>query len=269
MIRLPELTSPFGFIFFTLIFFIIITGRYLLVSGLFYGIFYLWYPEKWQARKLSKRAYPPQQLKKEMRWSLITSLLFSVMATLTLILWEKGWTQVYIDPLAYGWYYLPLSLLLSLAFQETYYYWLHRWMHLPAVFKRVHKVHHDSNITSPFTAFSFHPLEGFLQALMLPLTLLILPMHPLVILLLLMIMSISSVINHLNIEIYSSRFQNSSVGKWLVGATHHSMHHSQFKYNYGLYFTLWDRWKKTESPLYSKMVEGLTGRGRVPKKGTV
>lgn len=262
MIQLPELTQPAGFLFFCLLFFIIITGRYLMISGLFYGIFYIWYRNKWQERKLSRRAYPPRQLKREVRWSMITSLLFSVMATVTLLLWQKGYTLVYTEPDAYGWFYLPLSLLLSLAFQETYYYWLHRWMHLPGIFKWVHKVHHESNITSPFTAFSFHPLEGFLQALMLPLTLFLIPLHPAVILVQLMIMSFSSVINHLNIEIYPRYFQNSRLGSWLVGATHHSMHHTQFRYNYGLYFTWWDKWKKTESPAYT----GLTNRTAANKE---
>jgi hypothetical protein len=49
-------------------------------------------------------------------------------------------------------------------------------------------------------------------------------------------------------------FQRHLFGKWLIGATHHSLHHKQFKYNYGLYFTFWDKWKKTESPLYSAFV---------------
>ncbi|MBE7169790.1 MAG: sterol desaturase family protein [Williamsia sp.] len=254
MIRLPELTEPIGFLFFCVLFFVIITGRYLVIAGLFYAIFYLWYPERWQKKKLSKRAYPPRQLKKELGWSMITSLLFSVMATLTLLLWQKGYTRVYTGLHASDWYYMPLSLVLSLALQETYYYWLHRWMHLPAVFKRVHKVHHQSNLTSTFTAFSFHPLEGFLQALMLPLTLLLVPLHPVVILVQLMIMSFSSVINHLNIEIYPRYFHHNRLGKWIVGATHHSLHHIQFRYNYGLYFTLWDKWKKTESPAYPELL---------------
>lgn len=248
MIKLPELTAPATFLLFTLLFFIIITGRYLFISGIFYFIFYIWHPEKWKKKKLSARRYPPGQLRKEITWSIITAGLFAVMGVITLLLWQKGFTQVYTQVSAFGWYYLPLSLLLSLLFQETYYYWLHRWMHIPSVFRIVHKVHHESNITSPFTAFSFHPIEGFLQALILPLSLLLIPMHPVVILIQLLIMSISSVINHLNIEICPAYFQKSVIGKWLIGATHHSLHHSQFKYNYGLYFTAWDKWKKTESP---------------------
>lgn len=255
MIKLPDLTDPTVFLMYTLLLFIIISGRYILTAGIFYAIFYIWYPHKWAERKLSRRAYQPRQFTREIGWSLATSVLFSLMGVCTLLMWQMGYTRVYTDISRYGWIYLPVSLLLAMALQETYYYWVHRWMHRPAVFRIVHKVHHESNITSPFTAFSFHPVEGLLQAIVLPLTLLFIPMHPAVILVLLLIMSFSSVINHLNIEIFPLSFQHSKIGRWVIGATHHSLHHSQFKYNYGLYFTIWDRLKKTESPSYSKLMQ--------------
>src|SRR5215203_5438728 len=65
-------------------------------------------------------------------------------------------------------------------------------------------------------------------------------------------------VNHLDIEIYPKKFHKHFAGKWLIGATHHSLHHKQFKYNFGLYFTFWDKWKKTESPLYDKLFEEKT-----------
>src|SRR4030095_16557725 len=119
----------------------------------------------------------------------------------------------------------------SLLLDETYYYWMHRWMHRPVVFKKIHKIHHQSHITSPWTAAAFHPLEALLLSLPLLFTVLILPMHVGVILLQLLIMTFSSVINHLNIEIYSRKNQKSMVKSWLIGATHHALHHKQFKYN--------------------------------------
>jgi sterol desaturase/sphingolipid hydroxylase (fatty acid hydroxylase superfamily) len=61
-------------------------------------------------------------------------------------------------------------------------------------------------------------------------------------------MSFSSVINHLNIEIYPRDAHRHFAGKWIIGATHHSMHHKQYRYNFGLYFTIWDRLVKTEGP---------------------
>ena len=140
-------------------------------------------------------------------------------------------------------------------------------MHQPVIFKIVHKVHHDSNITSPWTAFSFHPLEGLLQAIFLPLILLVLPMHVYVLLIQLTIMTFSSVINHLDIEIYPKYFHKHFLGRWLIGATHHSLHHKQFKYNYGLYFTFWDKWKRTESPLFKTLFDEKT-KGRTAKQAT-
>ncbi|HUQ64634.1 MAG TPA: hypothetical protein VM101_00665 [Flavitalea sp.] len=63
------------------------------------------------------------------------------------------------------------------------------------------------------------------------------------------IMTISSVINHLVIEIYSDRIRNNRIGRLLIGASHQALHYRRYKNNFGLYFTFWDKWKNTESPL--------------------
>ena len=251
--QLPDFTHPLWFLFATFVVFAIVIGRYLLIAGLFYGAFYLWFPHKWQQRKINEKAYKQGQLKKEIKWSIVTALLFAIAGSVVLVLWQKGFTKVYLNIKEYSLWWLPLSLIIALLLHETYYYWLHRWMHRPGVFKLIHKVHHDSNITSPWTAFSFHPLEGLLQAIFLPALLMVLPMHLYAIIIQLTIMTFSSVINHLDIEIYPRNFYKHFFGKWLIGASHHSLHHKQFKYNYGLYFTFWDKWKKTESPLYEKL----------------
>ncbi len=256
--QLPDLLNPYWFFITTAIFFIIITGRYFLFAGLFYTIFYLWLPKKWISRKLNNRNYKDGQFKKEVGWSMVTAFIFSVSGTITMIFWQRGFTKVYTDINLYGWWYLPCSLVIFMVLHETYYYWLHRWMHKPKVFKIVHKIHHDSNITSPFTAFSFHPLEGLLQAVFLPVMLMLLPVHYYIIIIQLTIMTMSSVINHLDIEIYPRNFNKTIIGKWLIGATHHSLHHKHFKFNYGLYFTVWDKIKKTESPLYDKLFDTIT-----------
>jgi sterol desaturase/sphingolipid hydroxylase (fatty acid hydroxylase superfamily) len=261
---LPDYTSVCWLALLTALFFIIITLRYFLVAGLFYLIFYAWFPAKFEIRKISKKKYEKGQLRKEMKWSIITSLLFSVTGALTVILWQRGYTRVYTKTDQYGWWYLPVSLILFLFLHETYYYWLHRWMHRPGVFRWVHKIHHDSHIASPFTAFSFHPLEGLLQAVFLPALLLILPVHYGVILILLTLMTFSSVINHLGIELYP-RQSATFLGRWVIGATHHSLHHKWYRYNFGLYFTFWDRLKKTESPGFQQFFK--KSASRTPKKG--
>lgn len=128
-------------------------------------------------------------------------------------------------------------------------------MYKTYVFKYIHKVHHDSNTTSPFTSFSFHPVERFLQAIILPITLLIVLLNVYVLFVQLIIMTLNSVINHLEIEIYPKYFHRHFAGKWIIGARHHSLHKINFKYNFGLYFTFWGKWKKNVSPKHPRILE--------------
>lgn len=223
------------------LFFIAITGRYLLVAGLFYVVFYVWQPERWKERKLSVKSYPAGQLKKEIKWSTLSSSIFALAGAVAWWLWQSGNTLVYTDITIYGWWYLPLSLLVSMFIQETYYYWLHRLMHHKAIFSIVHKVHHNSMTTSPFTAFSFHPLESVIQAVVLLVIPMVLPLHPLVILTQLAFMSFTSVINHLNIDIFPNNGAKKAISQIMIGATHHSLHHRRHQKNFGLYFTFWDK----------------------------
>lgn len=261
---LPDFSDPIWFLIVTAIVFVVVIGRYFLIAGIFYSYFYLWFPEQWRQRKISNRSYKKNQFRKEVMWSTITALVFSISGSVTALLWQKGFTKIYLDAADYPWWWMPLSLVIALALHETYYYWLHRWMHHPKVFKMVHRVHHDSNITSPWTAFSFHPIEGFFQAIFLPLLLIVLPVHLYILIIQLTIMTLSSVVNHLDIEVYPKNFHRHFLGKWLIGATHHSLHHKQFSFNFGLYFTFWDKWKKTESPLYEKLFEEKTGSDPQP-----
>ena len=238
--------------------FLVIIGRYFLIAGLFHLVFFVWNKEKWQQRRLGKKKVERSQFRAELKWSFITAIIFAIAGALTVALWQRGFTKIYVDVNAYPIWYMPISLFVAMLIHETYYYWLHRWMHYPKVFKLLHKVHHDSNTTSPWTAFSFHPLEGLLQAIVLPLTIMFIPMHYYVLIIQLTIMTFSSVINHLEVEVYPKNFNKHAIGRWLIGATHHSLHHKQFKYNYGLYFTFWDKWVKTESPKFHQTFQEKT-----------
>ncbi len=235
------------FLIYILIFFLILVLRYFLAAGFFYHHYYIKNKEKFASKKLSQRPYKKGQLRNEMIWSLISSIIFAVTGSLLFFLYQHGFTKIYLEFSMNDLWYFPFSLVIVLLIHETYYYWVHRWMHSPALYKKVHKVHHDSLAPSPWTAFSFHPWEATLEALILPIILIAIPLHFSVVLFYLMFMTISSVINHLDIEIYPERLQKSFFGRNFIGATHHHFHHSEFNTNYGLYFTFWDQWMKTES----------------------
>ena len=65
-------------------------------------------------------------------------------------------------------------------------------------------------------------------------------------------MSITAVINHAGVEVYGSGAIHSPIARWVVGATHHDQHHLKYRCNYGLYFTFWDVWMKTEDAGFEK-----------------
>lgn len=259
MDKLPDVSNPLWFLITAVVVYAVVVGRYFLFSWIFYSVFYKWQGEKWRKHKINARAYPAGQFRKEMIRSNLTAILFGISGAGLLWQWQQGYALIYEDVNDYPLWWLPLSLVAGLVLQETYYYWLHRWMHIPSVFRLVHKWHHDSHISSPWTAFSFHPIEGAIQAIFLPLILLFLPMNIWVLVLMLTIMSVSSVINHLDIEIYPKWFAKNFFTRSLIGASHHSLHHKQYKYNFGLYFTWWDRLGKTESPVYDKLFDEKTG----------
>ena len=249
---LSEINTPSVFLTYVLIFFLAILFRYFVAAGIFYYYYYVLNSHKFFKKRLSTRRVRKGQLKKEMLWSTKSSAIFALVGAVLYYLWEQGLTAIYLDVSEYGYWYLPVGLVIILLLHETYYYWVHRWMHHPKVFKTVHKVHHDSLTPTPWTAFSFHPWESLLEAIILPVILLIVPVHFAVLGFYLLLMTVSSVINHLDIEIYPLAFQKSKLGKLFIGATHHHCHHAEFKTNYGLYFTFWDKIMGTES---SKMQE--------------
>lgn len=222
--------------------------RYIVFSGV--AKYYL--KGLFVGRELHSKTDTREQVKREIFWSFLTSLIFGCAGIVMIVLWQKGITSIYVEWSVYPIWYVPLSIIMILMLHETYYYWLHRWMHLPVVYRLMHKVHHDSLNTSAWTAFSFHPLESLLQALIIPLLVIFIPIHIYGLFFILTIMTVSATINHMGFEIYPKGWNRNPFLKWIIGATHHDQHHKLFRYNYGLYFTFWDRWMGTESMDFEK-----------------
>ena len=236
----------------------IIFFRYILVAGGFHLYFYKIKKQAFKARRISTKLRKTNQTKKEIIASFFSSGLFALGGVFLVRIWSNGYAQIYNDIHQYGIPYLFISALLFLFLHDTYYYWLHRWMHRPSVYKYIHQQHHDSIATTAWTSFSFDLPESLMQAIFLPIMVFVLPMHYSVVIFLLMFMTLSATINHLDIEIYPKDFNKHPVGKWLIGATHHSLHHSEFITNYGLYFTFWDHWMGTESKVFDQCFEEVT-----------
>ena len=235
------------FFLYSFIFFGILLVRYFATAGIFYAYYLKTHHHPSSSSLLSRKPAKPKQIRTEIYWSIIASAIFAIFGAITYWLWLHDLTAIYMDPMEFGLWYLPVSFVIVLLIHETYYYWIHRFMHVPKLFRVVHRVHHRSIHTTPWAAFSFHPLESILEAIILPIILMILPVNIYVLLIYLVFMTFSSVINHLDIEVYPDSFRQSAFGRLWIDATHHHYHHEEFNTNYGLYFTFWDRWMGTES----------------------
>lgn len=229
-----------------LLLFLIIFIRHIVFSGSYYLLLFRVFRSHLSGRILVKDRPRPEQIKRELLLSVYSALIFALIALGVIVLWQKGWTGIYNHPYELPLWYIPLSVLAFLFVQDTYYYWLHRWMHSSGKIRSYHLEHHRSVETTVFTSFSFHPVESLLQAIIIPVIFLLLPMHITAVLTVLSIMTFSSVINHAGVEVYSNSPVIRNIKKFIIGATHHDVHHKNARKNFGLYFTFWDRLMRTE-----------------------
>ena len=91
------------------------------------------------------------------------------------------------------------------------------------------------------------PAEALATAWLLPAMTFLVPVHIGVVLLLLTLMTITAVLNHSGWEVLPAWLVDGIVGGQVISATHHSLHHTRFDANYGLYFRFWDRIMGTDA----------------------
>ena len=235
--------------------------RYLIPTSIFFTLFWV-IGRKWWQHLFIQKVFPKQtQLWKEFGYSMSTVLIFSLVGFGIYSSERAGVvTLIYSKISDYGVVYMIVSFILTLVFHDFYFYWTHRLMHLKRLFKYVHRVHHESTNPSPWAAYAFHPWEALVQAMVLPIMVFTMPLHPLTIFLFLTYMIVRNVIGHLGFEILPKGFTKNKWVNWNTAITHHNMHHEHFHYNYGLYFSWWDRLMKTEHEKYHETFEEVKSR---------
>ena len=190
------------------------------------------------------------QIRREIGWSLASAAIYGVPAGIVAWGWANhGWTRIYTDVHAFPLWYLPVSVLLYLLAHDAWFYWTHRWMHVPALFRRMHAVHHASRPPTAWAAMSFHPLEAVTGAVVIPALVFLIPIHVGTLGLVLTIMTVMGVTNHMGWEIWPRFVWQGPLGGWLITASHHQRHHERYTSNYGLYFRHWDQICGTDAGL--------------------
>ncbi|TRZ03262.1 hypothetical protein DNTS_006701 [Danionella cerebrum] len=178
------------------------------------------------------------QVQREIRYAL-WSLPWISIPTVALFFAEvRGYSKLYdsVHESPFGWSGLIFSMISFLFFTDMCIYWVHRFLHHKLIYKYFHKPHHVWKIPTPFASHAFHPVDGFLQGLPYHIYPFLFPLHKVLYLLLYVFVNIWTI----SIHDGDYRVPN-QIEAVINGAAHHTDHHLFFDYNYGQYFTLWDR----------------------------
>ncbi|MEM7300902.1 MAG: sterol desaturase family protein [Pseudomonadota bacterium] len=127
--------------------------------------------------------------------------------------------------------------LLTPVWISLHFYWIHRWLHWPPLYRLAHALHHRNTNVGPWSGFSMHPIEHllFLSSVLIHW---IVAAHPMHILFHMQHQALTAATSHTGFEGLLVNDKN----RLALGTFHHQMHHRYFECNYGNLEMPWDKW---------------------------
>lgn len=184
--------------------------------------------------RLDPRPHSTGQLRRELTLSAISILIFGCGSIIPWGLLKLGWSGLAVQP---PWWQILLEVVVLILWNEVHFYvnhWLLHTRHL----KRFHLAHHQSVVPSPWSTYSFHPVEASMlgSVLLVPMLL-----HHFSIQALLTLPVFSIVFNSIGHSNYDFLPDAERDRWWLNAARRHHLHHACFHGNYGFMFPFMDR----------------------------
>ena len=128
-------------------------------------------------------------------------------------------------------------ILLVPIWSSLYFYWIHRFLHWPPLYRIAHSLHHRNINVGPWSGISMHPIEHLIYFMSFGIHLIV-PSHPIHFL-------FHAFINGLNPSASHSGFDGLVVRdrkQVELGDFFHQLHHRYFECNYGTSEMPWDVW---------------------------
>lgn len=192
-------------------------------------------------RLLDPRSLASGQIRRELGASCVSILIFGVGLVLPWSLLQFGWARFAVDP---SWTRIGIEIIVLFFWNEAHFYANHRLLHMPLM-RRFHAPHHRSHVATPFSTYSFHPVEALLLGGV-PLIPMLLHDFSFSALLSLPLMSIA--LNNLGHSNYEFSAQAPARG-WRGASRRHHLHHACYHGSYGFLIGIFDRWFGTALPL--------------------
>ncbi|MBY0517646.1 MAG: sterol desaturase family protein [Bacteriovoracaceae bacterium] len=218
------------------------TTRYFLAAGL--G----WLAIQWVFKRyLNLRRHSPKpqgfkEISREIAHSLKSGIIFLI-PTLALVTVGKelAISKIYWDIHQHSYFWFASSFVILFFWHDTWFYWTHRLMHHPKLYKNFHSIHHQSVYPTPWAALSFNVAEAFVESFIFISAIMIFPMHWSIPPLFNMLSILLNIHGHLGHDIFSRETLNKVPFKWFNHPSTHGQHHLKHRGNYSLYLVFWDK----------------------------
>jgi lathosterol oxidase len=210
-------------------------------------------------RRIQKHRDGMKRVRKEILASLSALATSSVLLSAGYFAQTQGWTLV--APLPLSWWSFPLMFVICMVLFDAWFYWGHRILHWPSLYKW-HLPHHRSVAPTVWSNDSSAIVDTLIEHGFYLVVWFVLPVPALSVFALRLFDQITGMVGHSGFEYFASKSS-----RWpspMICTTFHDLHHSQFHYNYGNFFSIWDRLMGTVHPGYDAMVKQMETTGEIP-----
>lgn len=205
-----------------------------------------------QAYKIQPHALPRDgDIQRDFFWSFTSLFVFGCikLAFVTWLYQQRPFLLFY--EVSQSWAEFLITLVAFFILIDTGRYWIHRFLHMPGIYRAVHYVHHKTITPTAFSASSVHPAEITIFML-LPLAILVIyPMHYLVVAIYTWALWSQGIVRHLGYDFFSDHVRNIPLLRSLALGKFHDIHHTDPQTNYASIFTWWDYWAGTVHEKFS------------------
>jgi sterol desaturase/sphingolipid hydroxylase (fatty acid hydroxylase superfamily) len=128
-------------------------------------------------------------------------------------------------------------LVLIPVWSAFHFYWVHRMLHWPPLYKMVHALHHRNVNVGPWSGLSMHPIEHVLYMSSV-LIHWVVASHPIHVFFHMIWEAPGAAVTHTGFEGLDVKGKN----RLALGSFYHQLHHRYFECNYGNDDMPWDKW---------------------------
>ncbi|MEM8751189.1 MAG: sterol desaturase family protein [Pseudomonadota bacterium] len=131
---------------------------------------------------------------------------------------------------------IAVILFLTPVWISFHFYWIHRALHWPPLYRLAHALHHRNTNIGPWSGLSMHPVETvmFLSSVLIHW---VVASHPVNVIFHLLHQALTAATSHTGFEGVLVKDKN----RLHLGNFHHQMHHRYFECNYGNLEVPWDK----------------------------